>query len=241
MKILVVNDDGIEAEGIKCLARWAKKLGDVTVVAPKTQQSAKSHSINIHAAFSVVPQGFLPGVKALSVDSTPADCVRVAERVLKEPYDLVLSGINRGYNMGADIAYSGTCAAIFEAAYCGWPAIAFSTWPDGFEAAGRNLDRVWDYIRTHRLLDICPLLNVNIPPEEGDIYITRQGGPYFKDDYDDQGNNLVKARGFSVHDGSFDPEKDLDVVLYGHISITPLSVVRTDEAAYLKMKQRVGE
>ena len=236
MKILVVNDDGIEAEGIRVLARWAQSLGDVTVVAPKVQQSAKSHSINIYAAFSVAPANLLPGLKAISVDSTPADCVRVAERVLKEPYDLVLSGINRGYNMGADIAYSGTCAAIFEAAYCGWPAIAFSTWPEDFEAAGANLDRVWAYIQKHRLLEICPLLNVNIPPEGGDIYITRQGGPYFKDDYDDMGDQMVKARGFSVHDGSFDTEKDLDVVLNGHISITPLSVSRTDEAAYRKMR-----
>ena len=236
MKILVVNDDGIDSEGIKLLAGWARKLGEVTVVAPKIQQSAKSHSINIYAPFSVTPSDALPGIRAISVDSTPADCVRIAERILKEPYDLVLSGINRGYNVGADIAYSGTCAAIFEAAFSGWPAIAFSTWPESFEAAGKNLDRVWGFIQNHRLLEICPLLNVNIPPEDGDIYITRQGGPYFKDDYDDLGNQMVKARGFSVHDGSFDKEKDLDVVLNGHISITPLSVRRTDEEAYRKMK-----
>ena len=236
MNILVVNDDGIAADGIRVLAAWARRLGNVTVVAPKSQQSAKSHSINIQTAFHVESADWLPGVKAVAVDSTPADCVRVAERHLRGQYDLVLSGINRGYNLGADIAYSGTCAAIFEAAYSGWPAIAFSAWPGDCEAAGTHLDRIWSYIRDRRLLEICPILNINIPPEGGDIYITRQGGRYFRDEYDVQEDRTLKARGFSVHDGSFNPEIDVDVVLNGHISLTPLSVDRTDRDAFLKMK-----
>ncbi|MBQ6076172.1 MAG: 5'/3'-nucleotidase SurE [Lachnospiraceae bacterium] len=240
MNILVVNDDGIEAAGIRVLAGWARKLGDVTVVAPRTQQSAKSHSINIQTAFRVESVDWLPGVKAVSVDSTPADCVRVAERYLRGQYDLVLAGINRGYNMGSDIAYSGTCAAISEAAYAGWRAVAFSTWPDSCETAGRHLDRIWAFIEQHNLLDICPLLNVNIPPEGGGILITRQGGTYFRDTYDEQEDRTIKARGFSVYDGSFDPQIDYDAVFNGRISVTPLSVDRTDLEAFRKMLGEVN-
>ena len=78
MRILVTNDDGIRAPGIEILAKWAQKLGTVTIVAPKVEQSAKSHSINIHTPFEVVKVQWLEGIDCYSVDSAPADCVRFA-------------------------------------------------------------------------------------------------------------------------------------------------------------------
>ena len=119
MKILLTNDDGICAEGLKHLVKWAKTLGEVTVFAPKTQQSAKSHSINIHGTYEVTKTDIFGGIEAYSVDSTPADCVRVAVLGMKKQFDLVISGINCGPNLGADIHYSGTVAACFEAALLG--------------------------------------------------------------------------------------------------------------------------
>ena len=119
MKILIVNDDGIHAPGIMHLAKWATKLGDVTVIAPKREQSGKSHSINIVDSFEIKTVEFLPDVKAYRVDSSPSDCSRFGILGLKQEYDLVLSGINNGYNMGRDIVYSGTVGAIFEACSLG--------------------------------------------------------------------------------------------------------------------------
>ena len=100
MRILVTNDDGIRAPGIEILANWARKIGDVTVVAPKVEQSAKSHSINIHTAFEVKKVSWLDGIDCYSVDSSPSDCIRFAYNGLNMEFDLVLSGINRGFNVG---------------------------------------------------------------------------------------------------------------------------------------------
>lgn len=88
MKILLTNDDGIQSEGLMIVAKWAKKLGDVTVSAPKFEQSGKSHSIDIHNPFEVKKVDYLDGVRAFSVDSSPADCVRFATLGLHETYDL---------------------------------------------------------------------------------------------------------------------------------------------------------
>ena len=235
MNILVTNDDGIYAEGIKVLAEWAKKLGNVTVVAPRLQQSAKSQSIDIHDPFAVRPAEWMDGVEAYAVDSTPADCIRVAQAYLGREFDLVFSGINRGYNLGWDIVYSATCGAIFEAAYNGWPSIAFSTWPNDTVTAASNLDRIYAYIMKNRLLEFCPLLNVNIPPEAGEILWTRQAGPYYRDLYKDLGDYMIMAEGYSVYKGTFDPSLDLDAVMNGHISISPLTVSRTDENAFKRL------
>lgn len=128
MKILVVNDDSIHAPGIALLARKALELGDVTVVAPAHQCSAMSQKLSIHAELHVEKADFPVPVKAAyQVDGTPVDCVKVAlQYILEEKPDYVFSGINDGYNVGFDIAYSGTLGAAFEAVMNGIPAIAFS-------------------------------------------------------------------------------------------------------------------
>lgn len=125
--ILIVNDDGISAEGILVLAQAACGFGNVTVVAPASQCSAMSHKITVAGALEFA-QVSLPGIpRAYSVAGTPADCVKAAVDVfLTEKPDVVLSGINHGFNVGYDVAYSGTVGAAMDALMQGIPAIAFS-------------------------------------------------------------------------------------------------------------------
>lgn len=129
MRILVVNDDGIDAVGIVRLAKAAKELGEVWVVAPAAQCSAMPQRITVRDTLTVKPADFpIDGVKAYSVSGTPADCVKVAlMELLPQKPDIVFSGINEGYNAGHDILYSGTIGAATEALSNGIPAIAFST------------------------------------------------------------------------------------------------------------------
>ena len=133
MHILIVNDDSISAPGIAVLAKAAKELGTVSVVAPASQCSAMSQKLTIHGEMELkrVEDFPVPVEEAWSLDGTPVDCVKVAlYHILKEKPDLVLSGINNGYNTGADIAYSGTLGAAFEAVRNGIPAIALSVTGD---------------------------------------------------------------------------------------------------------------
>lgn len=129
MKILVVNDDGIRAEGIRRLAKAAKEFGEVWVVAPNNECSAMSQSITIRKEITItqIEDFGIEGVKAYSVSGTPTDCVKVAiEYIMDERPDIVFSGINNGFNAGIDTAYSATVSVAMEALLKGVPAIAFS-------------------------------------------------------------------------------------------------------------------
>lgn len=123
MNFLIVNDDSIHAPGLALLARAAAQLGDVTVVAPEHQCSAMSQRITIEKP--MVLRRYAE--RAWSLEGMPADCVKAALcHLMPEPPDFVLSGINAGWNVGFDIAHSGTLGAAFEARMLGVPAIAFS-------------------------------------------------------------------------------------------------------------------
>ena len=128
MRILITNDDGIDADGLLRLVRAAADMGEVWVVAPDGQRSASSHSIAIRDAIDIFPYTYpVKGVTAYACSGTPADCIRVGVvHLMKEKPDLVLAGINFGYNSATDIQYSGTCGAAFEATFQGCHAIAFS-------------------------------------------------------------------------------------------------------------------
>lgn len=166
MKILITNDDSISAPGIHALARAASRLGDVWVAAPAEQCSAMSQKLTLRESLTVEQaEDFPVPVKgAWRVGGTPVDCVKVAlDYILKEKPDYVLSGINNGYNVGFDIAYSGTLGAAFEAARNGIPAMALSV------AGNSHLDTVEAELLPilRELLDAQPELwtvwNVNFP------------------------------------------------------------------------------
>jgi 5'-nucleotidase len=233
MRILLTNDDGIHAEGLKVLAEWARTKGEVMIFAPKYEQSAKSHAIQIHAPFEAKQVEHASGLPAWSIDSTPADCVRFAVLGLRERFDLVISGINRGLNIGRDIIYSGTVSAAFEAASLGIKGIALSTEPKSFDDAKAHLNAVWDFLTAHGLLEKGDVYNINIPCDtDGKIHITRQGGPYYSDDFPCIGNNMYRPTGKSIYSEGHDPHLDTDVTLHGGISISPLTYDRTDFKAF---------
>lgn len=233
MRILITNDDSISAKALLPLAQWAQRFGEVTIFAPKVEQSGKSHGIEIHKPFEVKKVDFAPGITAYTVDSTPADCVRIAVLAMKMQFDLVISGINRGLNIGQDIIYSGTCGAIFEANALGIPAIALSTTPSYYEKSMLHLDEIYDFIHRNALLEKCSLYNINIPDDPIGYRITRQGSIYYSDDFKPIGNDLFEPNGIDVFKPCGNNDFDSDAVLVGHyISVCPMTLDRTDLRVY---------
>lgn len=239
MRILITNDDGIENKGIRLLAEWAKKLGEVTVVAPKVEQSGKSHAIDFITPVEIKKVNLLEGVDAYSMSSTPADCIRFGVLGLGKKFDLILSGINCGVNLGADIVYSGTVGAIFEASRMHIPAIAFSSLPDGQEIATKYLDEVYDYITQNGLLEECSLFNVNIPNESKGIRMTYQGSPYFSDRFIHRDGDIYVQEGEPIPDVCpEDMDRDTVALTNGYISVTPLLATRTDMRVFEKYRNK---
>ena len=238
MRILITNDDGMQAEQLIPLIKWCQKLGDVTTFVPKFEQSGKSHGIELHKPFAVEEVELAPGVRVWTVDSTPADCVRFAVLGLKLKFDLVISGVNRGLNVGTDIMYSGTVSAVMEAANLGLKAIALSTPPANYDKATEELDKVFAFVAEHRLLDLSDIWNINIPASPKGIRITRQGGPYYSDNFLPQENDLFLPQGIDVFAAADNYDRDTDTVLRGGmISVMPLTTDRTNLAVYESLRK----
>ena len=236
MNILVVNDDSIHAPGIKMLAQAASKLGNVWVVAPAGQCSAMSQKLTLENSMSLRRvEDFPADVKgAWAVGGTPVDCVKVALcHILKEKPDLVLSGINNGYNAGFDIAYSGTLGATFEAVRNGVPAIAVSSPGDAHLPAVEPL-----------LLPILQELaqadagegkvwNVNFPrvkdePAKGILRdrIPARSSMYFEcytEIVEPDGSLALSCQGYPVPDEALGEGTDGEAVRNGYISIGKVS------------------
>ena len=232
MKILVVNDDSINASGIALLAKAAMKFGEVTVVAPAQQCSAMSQKLTIRGELRVEKEDFPVPVKAAyKVDGTPVDCVKVAlHYILTEKPDYVFSGINDGYNVGFDIAYSGTLGAAFEAVMHGIPAMAFSS------TMHAPMDIAEDYLEPviQELLEaeLKPgeVWNVNFPSVDPSDFkgILKDrpvaGVPVYQEKYiptihsDGSVSLEISGHPLPVEDGV--PEgTDVDAVMHGYISI----------------------
>ncbi|MEL6347507.1 MAG: 5'/3'-nucleotidase SurE [Myxococcota bacterium] len=166
MLILISNDDGVHAPGLAALASAATALGDVYVVAPATEQSARSHGLTMHDPLRVRPLGD----QRYSVTGTPADSVYLAlNHLLPRAPDLVLSGINRGSNLGSDVHYSGTVAAAREAALNNIPALAVSLSPRSRDESRYHYDVAAEVaVEVARNLAADPpphgiFLNLNVP------------------------------------------------------------------------------
>lgn len=227
MNILISNDDGVNAAQLPALIKWCQKLGTVTVVVPKYEQSAKSHGIEIKNAFEIKKTELEPGITVWTVDSTPADCVRFAVSGLQGHYDLMISGINRGYNLGKDTMYSGTLAAASEAVSKGIPAIALSSSIKYYDHAPSLLDELLSCFRKNRLLKKHNLYNINIPVDPKGIRITRQGNAAFREAFIHQGNDMYFPGGSPMRADGSDPQLDTDAVALGYISVTPMVIDRT--------------
>ncbi len=190
MKILITNDDGIDASGLRKLAEIVVKLSDeVYVVAPSGQRSAVSHSITVGKALRVRQVPFPVGVKAAySCSGMPADCVKAAvHAILQERPDVVISGINKGYNMGYDTVYSGTVAAAREAVYQGIKGIAVSAGGDDYTLADCWLERILRTLMDRKIAS-HEVWNINFPEcgmEEcrGIMETVPAAYPYYKDTF----------------------------------------------------------
>ena len=237
MRILIVNDDGMGAAQLPNLIRWARKLGEVTAVVPKFEQSAKSHSIETQRDLEAKQVRIAEDITVWTLDSTPAQCVQFAVLGKGMEFDLCISGVKLGYNMGRDIMYSGTVAAASEAVNLGIPAIALSTSFRCYDRATEELDRVFEFIREHRLMEFNDFYNVNIPPQPRGIRITAQGGLYFSEDYLPLGDDLYRPRSKSLWVDSGDDALDLDATKHGYITITPLQLDRTNRAVFEKLRE----
>jgi 5'-nucleotidase len=230
--ILLSNDDGVHAEGLRSLARTLSKLGDLFVVAPEREQSASSHRITL--AWPLRHREL--GDNFHAVDGTPADCVYIAlnlQGLLPRRPDVVVSGINHGFNLGMDVVYSGTVAAAREAALRGLRAIAFSADP----AADFTIVAEHAVTLVERMLALPErgvLMNVNYPsvPPRG-VLATRLG----RRDYHDVVEARTDPRGrsyywiggpVSSHDAA--EGADTAAVDRGYVSITPLALEMTNQA-----------
>ena len=235
MKILITNDDGVAAPQLLPLIRQCRSFGEVTVVVPKFEQSAKSHSIEIRNAFEIRQVELEPGIIVWTVDSTPADCVRFAVSGLKMHFDLVISGINRGYNLGKDTMYSGTLAAATEAVTKGMRAIALSASVKYYDHAVEHLDTILGYFEKNRLWDVNDLYNVNIPVAPKGIRITRLGDASFSEEFIPMENGLYFPGGHPLRADGSDISRDTDAAALGYISVTPMITDRTNQHVYAKL------
>ena len=240
MKILLTNDDGINAEGLKHLVNWAKHKGEVCVFAPKFQQSGKSLSIEIHSGYEVKKVDAFEGIECYSVDSTPADCVRIAVLGMKKKFDLVISGINCGHNLGGDIHYSGTVGACFEAAKSGIKAMAVSASYKSFDNAVKNLDRAFEEIQARKMFDLAEIINVNFPEQGDEILITKMGPAIYSDEFEFLENDMVMPSLVCLYKGTANLELDTDATMTGHISITPLHCDLTSHTAYDILTKKIS-
>ncbi|HXG30655.1 MAG TPA: 5'/3'-nucleotidase SurE [Thermodesulfobacteriota bacterium] len=242
-RILISNDDGINSAGLFALSEVLRMLGEIFIVAPDRDQSAVSHSLSLYRPLRIEEIA----ENVYSVDGTPTDCINLAINGLlkdRKP-DLIVSGINKGENLGDDITYSGTVSAAMEGTLLGVPSIAVSlaTKKDFyFDTASHYALMIAKYV-LRRGLPEGTLLNVNIPnlPKEEvkGVKVTRQGkrvyGEPIVENIDPRGKKYYWIGGNDL--GSLDIENsDIVAVRQGYVSVTPIKLDLTDYDFLEKLK-----
>jgi len=249
MNILITNDDGINAIGIRRIAEKLKMLGKVTVIAPDRERSATGHAITMHQPLRVEKvRTYSEDICAWSISGTPSDCVKIGiESILTEEPDVIVSGINNGPNLGTDVIYSGTVSAAIEGAIHGIPSIAVS-------AAGRkseiNYDAATEY--SNELVKLtfkhCKnknlIFNINVPSVSKEsikgIRLTELGIRKYKNTFikreDPLGKNYYWLAGNLIEIQN-NEESDVSAIENGFISITPLHYDLTDYRVLEELKK----
>jgi 5'-nucleotidase len=244
--ILVSNDDGIFAPGLLALATAMREFGRVVVIGPEENQSANGHRKTLTKPLRVTPVKIGENIEAYSTDGAPADCIAIALiGLLGVQVDLVVSGINRGANLGQDLTYSGTVAAAFEGTIHGKPSVAFSldsrSLEADYSAAAQVARHVAALVLEHSLPPMT-LLNVNIPYLPYDqikgTQITRQGTRIYHDELvtrlDPEGRPYYWIGGKAPTGDVSAEGTDIWAVHQGYVSITP---VHLDMTAYPMIEQ----
>lgn len=249
MHILITNDDGIFASGIKTLARVAVEAGhSVVVAAPATQQSATGHRLTINETLMVHQRELDPRFEAYAITGTPVDCVRIGRRLSKKAFDFCLSGINDGLNVGTDLFYSGTAAAAREAAMLYLPSMAISIRVGADEdmrtMVAEHAMMIMDYISKHPMprLTFCNLNAPNLPRNKmKPVRIAPISESYWLDEYQER----INPRGFKyfwLEAGEIKeaPEADSDVQLIerGHMTLSFVGgFVNNNKLYYPKLEE----
>jgi 5'-nucleotidase len=239
--ILVSNDDGIGALGIKVLRETATTLGEVTVFAPEDNRSGSSHSLSIHKSIKVKKIDD----NTYSTDGTPTDCILYSVRgILDKKPDIILGGINQGANLGSDVSYSGTVAVAMEGALLGIPSIAFSQ-VDFYNSFDPEFaKRATKWITSKVLKNKLPegvFLNVNLPASpNGKIKITCLGNRIYRDEIikvNGEKGEFVYSLGGENPTWISSPNSDFDAIHEGFISVTPIHMEYTDFDMIEKLKE----
>ena len=172
MKILLVNDDGIYSAGILTLAKKLLSTNEVTLVAPQGQMSGMGHSISYYGYVNYAELKIIDGVRCFAVNGTPADCVKVAlNLIMEEKPDLIISGINKGFNLGSDVFYSGTVNAALEGAVQRIKSIAVSQeyhlkdFEFTSDFISKNLEKFYNLLPD----DAQTILNINVPSDDAKV------------------------------------------------------------------------
>ena len=250
MRILLTNDDGINARGLQALEKIANELGsEVWIVAPETDQSGQARSLTLSHPLRVRELG----ARRYAVSGTPTDCVIMGVRhLMPEPPDLVLSGVNQGLNIGDAVFYSGTVAGAMEGAFLRIPSVALS---QAYAHDGSRSVR-WETCEAHgaRVVsdllarsEALPLVNVNFPncaPDEiGDVAYVRQGRFEHALHVDERrdGRGLPYSwLAFKAGDTTDQPGTDIDAVRNNRIAVTPLALDITDERELTRLAAGQG-
>lgn len=248
MKILLTNDDGINAQGIQTLINKLVNLGQIYVVAPEGERSASSQAITMNRPIRVDEINYnIENVKAWSISGTPTDCVKLAiETLLPEKPDLVISGINAGPNMGNDVLYSGTVSAAIEGALHKIPSIAISLnkWQDcDFSYAA---EFIWKFVDKNFKNDWqdSTLLNINIPAVAEEVIagvkVTKLGERKYANAFhrrQDPRGRIYYWMGGEIVDSGNGEDTDIYALKNNYISITPIHFDLTDYEAVNNLRK----
>ena len=247
--ILITNDDGITAPGIRNLVEAAKPLGKVVVVAPDKPQSGMGHAITIGTPLRMNKVEMFDGVEAWQTSGTPVDCVKLAvDKILHRKPDICLSGINHGANHSINVIYSGTMSAAMEASIESIPSIGFSLLDYRFEAdftAAQHYANVIVKAVLKQKVDKHLLLNVNFPSiplsEIKGVKICKQAYAKYVEDFDErkdpQGKKYYWLTGEFVN---FDKSKDTDVwaLQNNYVSVVPVQFDLTNYALKQQLEKK---
>lgn len=246
MNILVSNDDGIQAEGIKRLAQALSQKGQVYVVAPDQQRSASSHALSLQGTLQVTEVKDFPGAKqAWKTSGTPADCVKLGLDILKRQgieVDIVYAGINHGANLGSDTMYSGTVSAAAEGAFAGYPAVAVSVCdhhPLYFDGACRLAVSIFDQaIKTAGRTMVISLNTPNIPLEElKGIRIARLGKMTYDGGFHETEPEIYQYKGTLLQIEEDKEDVDARFINEGYATV---SAIKYDLNDYEGLKELEG-
>ncbi|MBA3028007.1 MAG: 5'/3'-nucleotidase SurE [Desulfobacteraceae bacterium] len=238
MKILLTNDDGVHAPGLRALCRQFAPHHEVMIVAPDRERSAVGHGITLHMPLRVTDVHIQEGIRAMAVDGTPADCIKLSVlELLDSKPDLVISGINPGANVGVNINYSGTVAAAKEATLYGIASIAVSiqgTRCDHYDQAAEFIGRLSGEV-VEKGLPSGTFLNVNIPNlpmgQMAGVRFARQGIDFFSEYINKRTDPRDRVYYWHGCEPEFDfgsPDIDGQAICENYISITPIKCDMTD-------------